>query len=1099
MRILGIRFQNINSLAGEWQVDFTRPEFTADGIFAITGPTGAGKTTLLDVICLALYGRTPRLERVNKSTNEVMTRQSGECFAEVTFSTQAGKFRCHWSQHRARKKPEGDLQTPKHEISHVDSGQIIDNQIRTVAQRIEATTGMDFERFTQSMMLAQGGFAVFLKATADERAPILEQITGTRIYSDISIKVHERRAHEKNLLETLEQEFSSLQLLTPEQEITLKAEVSTKTKELSELNSLLLAQRQQRDWKHQCLQLEHKISQQHLQREQWQQQQQAFVVKRKQLDNANRALELAGQYSALATLRQSQQDDQQRQTQLAAAQPALQHSVTTQQKNSTQAAASQLEANTQLIQMRPVFKQVHVLDSKVSQQRTQLEQVRAQLSKQVVELDAMQQHTKDMQTKVVQHEQALKIFLQAGETSYQPMLQRLADDGEQKRLALIAKQKEITNLRQDKSPSQWRHHSEQLSQSLSQCETLAQRFTQRDALLAKLQSRQQQLQTLNTGISVLSLEQQQCQALMTAQDVAVTALHQQRVLQQNIKNMESQRAQLSADQPCPLCGALHHPFASHAPDADVAALNSSIYDAEKLLALSREQHQTIHHKLMQQQEQLNNLTSQHEDEHAALIALQSTISAQSTDVGVSTDEGLAQHRDLVQRELNAVKQTLDLIENEQQQLHTLDQATQTAREKLSAIKLDIKSLTHSQELLQSSQQQLDKLSSQKDALHVAISTHQQALDDLLKQRKQLLADHDADEQEAQLETTLANADKTLQNALVQQQQAENQLHDSHQQTESVAQQIRMRMQKIQAIESDFNTVLTGKNFSNEQDYLAAVLPDVERRQLQQQSDKLQQQGTELAALMQQSNAELKLLQQQALSAESLEALQQNLDEQEIQVSQLQETLGGLRRDLHNNAQARDKQKHQAEKIDAQKIELVRWSALHELIGSGDGKKFRNFAQGLTFELMITHANQQLRKMTERYLLLRDKDQPLDLNVIDQYQAGEIRSTKNLSGGESFIVSLALALGLSRMASRNVRVDSLFLDEGFGTLDEDALDTALETLASLQQEGKLIGVISHVNALKERISTQIRVTAGPGGRSTLSGPGCQSRTSADGAG
>jgi exonuclease SbcC len=111
-------------------------------------------------------------------------------------------------------------------------------------------------------------------------------------------------------------------------------------------------------------------------------------------------------------------------------------------------------------------------------------------------------------------------------------------------------------------------------------------------------------------------------------------------------------------------------------------------------------------------------------------------------------------------------------------------------------------------------------------------------------------------------------------------------------------------------------------------------------------------------------------------------------------------------------------------------------------------------------------------------------------VIDQYQAGEIRSTKNLSGGESFIVSLALALGLSRMASRNVRVDSLFLDEGFGTLDEDALDTALETLASLQQEGKLIGVISHISALKERISTQIKVTSGPGGRSTLSGPGCQ---------
>lgn len=123
------------------------------------------------------------------------------------------------------------------------------------------------------------------------------------------------------------------------------------------------------------------------------------------------------------------------------------------------------------------------------------------------------------------------------------------------------------------------------------------------------------------------------------------------------------------------------------------------------------------------------------------------------------------------------------------------------------------------------------------------------------------------------------------------------------------------------------------------------------------------------------------------------------------------------------------------------------------------------------------------------VLARDDAQPLELNVVDNYQAGEIRSTKNLSGGESFIVSLSLALGLSHMASKNVRVDSLFLDEGFGTLDEEALDTALETLAGLQQDGKLIGVISHVPALKERISTQIQVTPQTGGRSQISGPGC----------
>ncbi|MFH1082874.1 MAG: SbcC/MukB-like Walker B domain-containing protein, partial [Pseudomonadota bacterium] len=224
--------------------------------------------------------------------------------------------------------------------------------------------------------------------------------------------------------------------------------------------------------------------------------------------------------------------------------------------------------------------------------------------------------------------------------------------------------------------------------------------------------------------------------------------------------------------------------------------------------------------------------------------------------------------------------------------------------------------------------------------------------------------------------------------------------------------------------------------------------------------------------------------------QSSEALKENISACESDLKQIRHDIGGIAKSLSENEKLREKQQERIKSIETQKKECARWDDLHQLIGSADGKKFRNFAQGLTFEMMTVHANRQLKKMTDRYLLIRDASQPLELNVIDNYQAGEIRSTKNLSGGESFIVSLALALGLSHMASQNVRVDSLFLDEGFGTLDEDALETALETLAGLQQDGKLIGVISHVTALKERISAQIQVTPETGGRSSLTGPGCR---------
>ena len=164
--------------------------------------------------------------------------------------------------------------------------------------------------------------------------------------------------------------------------------------------------------------------------------------------------------------------------------------------------------------------------------------------------------------------------------------------------------------------------------------------------------------------------------------------------------------------------------------------------------------------------------------------------------------------------------------------------------------------------------------------------------------------------------------------------------------------------------------------------------------------------------------------------------------------------------------------------------------MHALIGAADGKKYRNYAQSLTFASVIAHANRQLAQLSDRYLLTADPARPLEANIIDNYQGGEIRSAKNLSGGESFIVSLALALGLAQMSGETMQVDSLFLDEGFGTLDEETLDSALETLAQLRTHGKHIGIISHVAALTERIATRITVTPQPGGTSTIRGPGCR---------
>lgn len=297
-----------------------------------------------------------------------------------------------------------------------------------------------------------------------------------------------------------------------------------------------------------------------------------------------------------------------------------------------------------------------------------------------------------------------------------------------------------------------------------------------------------------------------------------------------------------------------------------------------------------------------------------------------------------------------------------------------------------------------------------------------------------------------------------------------------------------RQSELESLEPSFLSACREAGFADEADFLSCRLSLEDRNRLSLQAKALDEKQADIFARQKDREMRLALEQEKKMTSTSPEALKQEQLALRDSLKTLGEEIGALKQQQADNRKANAHYREKQASIQARQQECVRWDELHALIGSSDGKKFRNFAQGLTFELMVSHANRQLEKMSDRYLLIRDEKQPLELNVIDNYQAGEIRSTKNLSGGESFIVSLSLALGLSRMASRKVRVDSLFLDEGFGMLDEDALETALETLAGLRQDGKLIGIISHVTALQERIGTRIDVSPISGGKSMISGPG-----------
>jgi exonuclease SbcC len=170
-------------------------------------------------------------------------------------------------------------------------------------------------------------------------------------------------------------------------------------------------------------------------------------------------------------------------------------------------------------------------------------------------------------------------------------------------------------------------------------------------------------------------------------------------------------------------------------------------------------------------------------------------------------------------------------------------------------------------------------------------------------------------------------------------------------------------------------------------------------------------------------------------------------------------------------------------IEAQEQAARIWWQMNELIGAADGKKFRNYAQQLTLDILLAYANAHLKDLARRYRLERVPSS-LALMVIDQDMGDEQRSVHSLSGGESFLVSLALALGLASLSSHRVRVESLFIDEGFGSLDADTLRVAMDALDSLQAMGRKVGVISHVEEMTERIATRIQVRRLAGGQSRV---------------
>ncbi len=1076
MKILSLRFKNLNSICGEWLIDFTHQAYVSDGIFAITGPTGSGKTTILDAISLALYGKTPRLKKITKEENEIMSRQCGECFSEVLFETEAGQFRVHWAQHRAKKKAEGELQQPKHEISD-GHGKTLETKLTEVAKKIEEVTGMDFYQFTRSMLLAQGGFAAFLQAKGDERAPILESITGTEIYSEISKKSFERAKEEKSKLDFLEAEISGIMILSKEDEQKIQEELLEKEQvadsKRADCNNITKKIQHLKDIekiKAELIAIEAEFQKLMFDKK-------AFEPQKLVIEKALKAAEIEGIYASCSEKRNAYKKEMEQLEIWIKEIPEKEKNLSVKDESHKKAVENIDKLRIETRSSIELIKKIRELDFTISEKIKSIKNEELELDKIKKLLSTnCEMKTNYEKKELLQKEELIKTekylavnindsFLVTELAGIKELFKSCFESEKNYKLSLIELEKSGKEIDAE-------------TKNIAKAEVLKNTEKKKsDELKKELEQITQSLSKLMEG------------KLLREYQAEKEYLIREALFLKKIVSLEDERKKLVDGIPCPLCGSIDHPFVTEKiPEIDevevkIETLNNFIKEAETLEDIIKNKEKLSTEsalKLITLEKEMENLINKK-------IMLEKR--------GAEIEENVKTIANNFNKNKNIVYEKLSVFIKSEDEITDFEKISEMLENKVFLWKETEKNKENIQKILSEISGEIKSFDSLIGSLRESLKTVELKvsqinadMENLKKERWNLFCDRNPDQEEKTLSKNMENAETKEKSEREILEKEKTALNGLKVRIAALFESTSTKKTDLANSEKILHSGLLSQGFESENLFLEARLDTLTRDKISQQVKVLEENIIKNSELKKDRAQKLKEKTDENISEESISELETIEVELGALLKSLGEEIGAIKQKIADNQKNTDLFADKKNIILQQKKEWEKWNMLSSLIGSADGKKFRNFAQGLTFDMMISYANKELEKMTDRYLLIRNKSEPLELSVIDSYQAGEIRSTKNLSGGESFIVSLALALGLSKMASKKVRIDSLFLDEGFGTLDEDALEVALEMLAGLQQRGKLIGIISHVSALKERISTQIKVIAHPGGKSVLSGHG-----------
>ena len=1096
MRIEKIRMENLNSLYGVHEIDFTNEQYRDQNLFLIWGDTGSGKSTVLDAITLALFGCTPRLDKITKSSNEIMSKGTDQCSAEVTFCIDGHRYRARWAQtakviKRGERKGQRELNDYTVEFCEIqENGEsvLFSGGKRTdIQEKIQAVLKLSYENFTKAVLLEQGNFERFLNASKNEKSEILENLTGMVIYSNLSKRAFQVCGEKEKVYQALlkEEEKEGRVLLTPEQMEVGKREEESRQIEIAQLKKNLESVGKALQWLASVEKARETRKKLETEKESFSREREAFAPEQARLEKGMRAAKVANAYD----LRQKATDGWNHAVDtLRAQEEALPLAVADEEQarvNAQNAESAWLRAKDEKEQADPIIQKVRELKATLRSQEEQREsfvnqrnKLDGELQKLASDIVAAQREIDNKQARLKKAETGYFVEY-AGDAHIREDIGGIREKGRRiascrETLCKAAKAYEDAEASLQKARKDAEKTDKAVSSAREKC------LATQDAL----KNARDNHARICDGHALEDIEDR------LAKTREIHALRLQ------VASCEEIRKTLCEGKECPVCGATHHPYREGSvpqaseTEAEIARFVQWIKQIKKAKS-----------ELDAAEKADNEARNELEKQQILLQSTQKTIAEQENAVDekrevheqarADADDAMKDFGGSVERYGFASNPTLDVdgvIQSLAERQKRWDKCV-AARDQIQAELDEAQKSLNAHLIAQQSKQPL-----LADA-RSGVEQQDARIADTRAEIVAIFGDRDVDAEDNRLKKALADSEKqriSTQNILSERNKRVAAMHATIAQRRENAD---MLEKECAEAEKQFGEAMLAYGFAGESEFVAAHLAPKELDALGIRAEELQKRGIDLDVRLRESVQQCEALEKQAVTERSMEELTGEREEKSRRRDALLSDSGQWTNQLAQNAQRMEQARELREKIVKAESDLKRWKALNDLIGQADGAKYRSFAQGLTFNLLLRNANRYLRdrKLMERYELVRrsSEDQSLEFCLFD-YQTGKIRPSDNLSGGEKFCLSLALALSLSEMASQNVSIDSLFVDEGLGTLDDNTLDTALMMLRNLggTQRDRMVGLVSHVSRARDNIPTQIVVEKIGNGRSRLSGPGCR---------